>query len=475
MQMRSVLGAALPFALAVLAMAQGPSAIFTNIQTSPTSLVPGLGGARFATGATTRFDRPYGSPDGNRWIFVGQYSDGASLRDVIVTGGGTTSAGSSSPVVFGQTTPFDGSITYQSFGTQLGITNDGRFAFGADTDAPTTSDNVVVRWNGSGFDLIAREGTQALGQAPGVNYGSTHDGVHILSDGRVGLRSATLQNATTQQVLYYLNGPGAGSVYAQTDVTIPSGQQVAPDQSIDNLTAGRFRSNADGSHAIYHGDLNGPTASDLVVVYDGNVLAQEGTVLAGSGFTSNILNLSSDNGSTQVSATGGNYSFRGSNADTIDWAVVNGAVVAVTDAPIYAGATELFDDAPFSSTFFSTALDNQGNYVIGGTTNSFDGNANAVLVYNNSHVVVREGDAVDIDGNGLFDDNAFISVFNNDDMWLSDAGILYFNADIRDGENQALGQGYFSVSVNPVPEPATLIGLLVGGALLARRGRRQKA
>jgi hypothetical protein len=454
---------AVPAACAALACAVAsaggptiPTVIFSNIAGSPTADVPGLSGAVFNPGTGTQFDRPFASPDGTLWIFAAVADQGGTDLDVIITGSGPTATGSQLRAVEGETTPFDGSIVYSLFRTQMGINNAGQFAFSADTNAATGVDDVVVRWNGAGWDLIAREGTQAPGQAGGVGYGSTNNAVHILNNGAVRFRSAALTGSTTQQVLYENTAIDTGTVLAQTDVTIPGGQLVAPDQSLDNLTSDRFRSDGSGAVTLYHADLNGPTATDLVLVRNGVVLAQEGAPLPGSGFVSNVSSISGDAGSQQVSANGAHYLFRGSNADAIDWVVRDGAVVAQTDAPIHTGATELFDDAIFTATFFLNATNNVGDYIIGGVTNAADVSANAVLVLNGASVLIREGDPVDVNGNGAADDDAFISIFNNDDSFLTDDGYYYFNADLRNGAGTSIGQAYLVIRLPQTGTPGDL-------------------
>ena len=59
---------------------------------------------------------------------------------------------------------------------------------------------------------------------------------------------------------------------------------------------------------------------------------------------------------------------------------------------------------------------------------------------------MREGDPVDLDGNGEFDDDAFIgrgnaalSAFHPDDIFLSDDGMLYFFASLRNAAGEDLG------------------------------------
>lgn len=421
---------------------QGPTVVFSNIAASPTSDVPGLAGVKFNLGTTTQFDRPYASPDGTRWIFKAVTNQPAAQNDIIVVGSGSSGAGAA--VVVQEATPtfFDALVSYGAIRTQMGINNAGQFAFGCDTTAATTSDDVVIRWDGAAFNLMAQEGAPAVGQDPGVGYGTLNNAVHIRGDGAVRFRSASLTGASTQQVLYELTAIDSGLVLAQTDISVPTGQLVAPDQSIDNLTSDRFVSASEGPVFLYHADLNGPTTSDLVMVFSGAVAAQEGFPLPGSSFVSNVTALSGDAGSQQVSSNGEYHLFRGSNADAIDWVARNGEVIAQTDQPIFSGAGELYDDAIFTTTFFTGVTNDAGDYVIGGVTNAGDVNANAVLVLNSQEVVVRENDPVDVDGNGQFDDNAFVSVFNNDDAFLTNDLRLYFNADLRDGAGTTIGQAF---------------------------------
>src|SRR5690606_28854173 len=84
---------------------------------------------------------------------------------------------------------------------------------------------------------------------------------------------------------------------------------------------------------------------------------------------------------------------------------------------------------------------------IGGVTNAANVDANAVLVYNGRRVVVREGDPVDVDGNGLADDDAYVHIFNNDDAVLTDDGWLIFMADLRDSTLLPIGQAVLRVKI----------------------------
>src|SRR6185369_7538293 len=53
-----------------------------------------------------------------------------------------------------------------------------------------------------------------------------------------------------------------------------------------------------------------------------------------------------------------------------------------------------------------------GHYLIGGYTNAADPVARYALVYDNTTVVARSNDPIDLDGNGVFDDDAFVDTFD---------------------------------------------------------------
>jgi hypothetical protein len=157
---------------------------------------------------------------------------------------------------------------------------------------------------------------------------------------------------------------------------------------------------------------------------------------------------------------------RGNNVDANDWVLRNGAVVAQKGDAVPGGlAGETFDDTTFADLFFSITANDNGDYVYGGVT-STAANANAVLVFNDQFVFLREGDGIDIDGNGLADDNAFISVFNNDDAILTNDLRYFLTVDAVDGAGTALGQVFMVVQV---PEPGALSLIAAGAIGLLRR------
>lgn len=464
------------FVIAVMATSTAtfatiPTVIFSNIASSPSSDVPGIPGLKFKAGTTssTAFDRPFVSPDGTRWVFGGFVEAPTSDDDVIVVGQGVTGAGASVRVRAGTPTSFDANVNYNAINTHLGINNAGQVSFSGTTTA--TSSQYIGFHDGTSVQRIAQQG----GPTPiaGSTWTATLNGANLTGSGLIGYQGTTTPTPTQQLTVL------AGSIVSQNNVTIPTGQ-LAPAQTNNTLTSNSFRVSDDGLHTMYRTTLNGPTATNTVVVLDNQVLAQLGVPVPGWSNMANISSIASEAGSVHLSRNGQHWAFRGAvndgsgAANQTDFVLVNGNVVAATDMPIFAGATELYDDAPFAQTFFVNTTNNLGDYVIGGTTNSADAARNAVLVFNHSRVIAREFDPVDLDGNGLLDDDAFIDIFGNDDGALTDDLNFYFVASLRNSAGSAIGNALLVVTI---PEPsAGLSWALIGvGTLLLKRRKVRSA
>lgn len=467
-------GLLVPTACAAVAMVAGtalsapviPTVLFSNIQSSPTSDVPGIPGLKFrpGTGSATAFDRPFVSPDGNRWVFSGFVDAATTADDVIVSGFNSTAAGASVVVRAGNPTSFDPNVNYNILNTHLTINNAGQVAFSGTTTA--TSSQFVGLFDGAAVQQAARQGgATPLGGAP--TWTATLNSANVTGDGRVGYQGTTTP-APAQQLTVL-----DGAILSQNVVTVPGNQLAAPPQANVTLTANSFRVSDDGSKFMYRTTLAGPTATNTVVVLNNDVLAQLGAPLPGWSNTANLSSIASEAGSVHLSRDGSQWAFRGAvndgtgAANQSDFAIVTGNVVAATDKPIFTGATELYDDTPFAQTFFVNTTNNLGDYVIGGTTNSADDLRNAVLVFNNAFVVAREFDPVDLNGNGLFDDDVYIDIFGNDDAVLTDTLELYFVASLRNGAGSPIGNAVIMVQI-PAPAPVSLMGL-AGLAMLRRR------
>jgi len=427
--------------------------IHSTIASSPTSLVP-PGGALTSITPGTRFasfDRPYRSPNGTRWAMVADTDASTLLDAVILVGAGL---GGSPRVQEGVSSVGNPPELFGPFDRNTGLRDDGRTYFSTNTNGPTTSDEYVLTVTPDNLiGLWWQEGMQ-LPDVSTENFGATMDSVHAVSPDLVALRaSGTIGTAPDTQDDFLIRG---FTIVAQSGVTIPTGQAGGTTFPWENFDTNSFYGSYAGSTWIAKGDLaTGTTTSDDVVVVNNQVRLQENSIVPGSGFASPIA--AGFAGEIAMSSNG-DWFCRGSNVDLQDWMVRNGIVIARTDAVVTPGSPELYDDTLTSTTFFSMTGNNAGDWIIGGVTNAVDINRNGVLVLNGVKVVVREGDRVDLNNNGLPDDDAFISAFANDDLFLTEDRFLYFQSTLRSSAGATLGSAFMRIKIDLTTGCAANIG-----------------
>ncbi|MCH8880000.1 MAG: hypothetical protein IID34_08970 [Planctomycetes bacterium] len=423
-------------AWAAQAGADGPIVIFSEVAGDPTAQVPGLPpGSEFES-----FDRIYQSPDGSMWIMSASVAVLPSAGDeVIIIGFGPTSAGSGVVVHEGTPAPWAAGENIGVIDRNLGINDSGHYAFANNTNGPFSADEYIIFWDGS-FSVVAQEG-QTVPGFDGNVFGFTLNSPHILNDGSVGFRApSTVGSLPSSDDDFLFLGT---TIVAHEGVTIPGNQAGGAMQPWDAFDSqDYYHSASDGSSHIIQGDLTGSTSSDDVVVVNGLVVVQEDYPVAGMPSPVNTIR--------EVSmTTNGDWFVRGGNDDSQDWIVYNGSVLSATgDEVPGSGGTEFYDDGVFSATYFAMTGNSLGDYVIGATTDNPDVEADAILVFNGTDVIARQGDPVDLDGNGLFDDDTFIDIFNNDDAFLTNDLMYYFTATLQDAVGGAsLGQAYMVLSL----------------------------
>jgi len=415
-------------------LAQGPiaiTAIYSNIPGHVTAAVPGLPGVEFDPGTgTTHFDRVFGSPNGN-WVLTALNNSPSTANDEMVLVNDVVRAreGFALP----GTTEVAGAID-----TTVGINDAGQFVFATNTDAATTMDDVIVAIDAANATTFpVREGSPFAG-VPGANWGLTSDTASITTNGTVALRGNLTGVPTTQDFVIVLGN----TVLGQEGVTSPTGTtETWQFFDINDLFI-----SADGTNWLAQGDLTGSTTTDDIVVANGAIVVQESSILPGTSFPNPV----DPEGIVGVyMAPNGDWFVRGNNDVTEDdWVYSNNGLLATVGQPIFTGATELFDDATFADCFFLHVGNSNGDYVIGGVTDAANVSANAVLVVNGETVIARENDPIDLNGNGTFDDDTYVHTFGNDDGYLSDAGVFYFVANIRNGAGAVTGQGFFSIDLS---------------------------
>ena len=383
------------------------SALLTNLASLSNSEVPGLPGVRFSS---TGFDRPFRSLSGQRFVMTADTDAATSEDQVLLVSdpAGVVTVGARE----GQFGP-DGS-SWGIMDTVMGINDSGHFVFSNNTTGPTTADEVVVKWDGSQYVHVIVENNLIPNQP--YNWGAAIGSATIQNDGTVSVQTSLIGATTTTDTAVFRSDGNV--LVAQEGTTIPGGQPDGGTFTVKAFDTGAtdgqgFYVSADGAHTLWTGTINDPV-SDRVVVVDGSVVIQEGQVIPG---------LTSPVGTTIAYAfmeANGDWFAYGANADTSDYAVRNGAVIGTNAQPIHTGANENWSDVSFAQLFFLLAGNNTGDYVVGGTTDAPDLNANAVIVLNGQTVLARENDPVDADGNGVFDDGLYIRTFRDDYGFLTD-------------------------------------------------------
>jgi len=409
-------------------------ALLSSVPSSPTSDVPGLGGAKFVGES---FSRPFVSPDGTRWILEADTDLPASIDEVIVAG---TIGGTFGVIVQEGVTVLAESDVVGTINAGTGINDAGQFCFTAATNAAASMDEVVVKWDGNAFVTVAREGNSCPAIGGGVTWGATLDGATIQSDGRVSFYAALANTGGTANDTGYFTDDG-NTVLAREGTTVPTNQGNGTTFPYDIFQTGSTEAvglylNASGSTFCGVIDIvTAPLAEDRTLVVDNDIKIQEGFTLPGSGYASVVASNSPLMDAMMADGTWFSY---GSNADGQDWVVRNGAVIAQTGDEIAPGAGLFWGDTSYAQTFFIGVGNNNGDYVVGGVFNGATAwtDSNAGLVLNGSTIIARENDPVDLDANGMFDDGYYIRIFHDDRVFMTNEAV-YILVSLRD-EAEAL-------------------------------------
>jgi len=441
------------------------TAVFSTIVGHPSANVPDLPW-QFAT--TAGVERPYRSPDGTKWIILSDTNNPTATADQVILVG--TVGGSFSVVAQEAFTQLPEGDIIGIPGDQLGINDAGQWVFSTNTDGATTSDEVVVKWDGTQFVTVAREGNLVPAFPPedNITFGTSSHSTSIQNDGTVSFFS-NIAGATTATDSVHFTDDGA-TILAREGVTVPTSQGNGTTFPYDLFATGTnavgLSLNASGTSFSAMIDLvTAPTTEDRTNVVDNDVKIQEGFVVPSSGFTSVV---SSGDPNMNFMESNGDWFAKGTNVDGQDWVVRNGVVVAATGDELIPASGLFWGDASLADTFISAAGNNNGDYVIGGVFNG-PPLANQALVINGTTIVARENDPIDLDNNGVFDDGYFIRSFEANKMFMTNTviycvvGIRDANAALCGGTDTDLGDALVSIPIGPAV-PACCKGDVDGSA-----------
>ncbi len=429
-----------PLAAAQAPQGPVPEVLLTNVPGAERSGVPGLPGVAFEPGTgTTHFDRIYGHPGGH-WILTA-HADLPSGEDecLIADGELVLREGDLAPWA-------TGGERCGTLDRRCSINGRGDLVFATNTSANALDDYLPVRWASGAWEVAAREGGAVPGLA-GATLDDAIDSPLLLDDGRVGYAADGIDGvASSAEDEVLVLGDG---LLLQEGVSVPPGQLNGGARALENLDLGDFWAAADGSSWLALGDLDGPTGEDDVVLVDGEVVLQEGASIPGSGFAEPIAT----NGIRGASMDGsGRWFARGSNAQTGDDWVVAGPgspVLCSTGMPVTPATTERWGDARHPEGFMGATGNRMGDHVVIGATDHPDPGLDTVVVLNGRHVVAREGDGVDLDGDGWANDGLFIDAFGEEDLMLTDSLDLLVVVTLRGTSGVREGQALVRMRLDP--------------------------
>jgi hypothetical protein len=229
---------------------------------------------------------------------------------------------------------------------------------------------------------------------------------------------------------------------AQTNITQVQAGAMGSPEIVDSIDFDNAAFTRDGAHWAAIVSTNNPnTLQDEGLMIDDDMILREGVPIPGSSVVVDDI-------TWLAYAPNGDLYARGDTLSGSDWAWRDGTLIAQSGDPIATGASEHWADV------FSSFLGNgNGDWVLVGNTDIGNADTDTVIVLNGEQVLVREGDPVDVDGDGAFDDDTFIRSFAGNAVYLTDGGILYFNATLRDsvastGAN--LGDAFIRIDLTPV-------------------------
>ncbi len=423
---------------AVLALAAGsalaggapPLVIYSEIPGDPTAQAPGLG-IEF-----TAMLSLYGSPNGQHWIFKAFVDD--AENDVIVVGFGLTGTVVAKEA---ELTGLGDGTSHNFLDSDCGINDLGQYVYGSRLDGATSgTDEIAIAGDGGGETAAFREGDLApglfdTGATGDETYGNSLNSVSRLADGTVCVRADSINN---------IDSNFESALYIGSSVAAQEGTMATTGETLDSfvaLSGNTFSVSPDGAHWIVEADIDPSFTSMDAVLVDGAIVLKAGDILA-EGPSNEI-----DGVFSVEMAPNNDWYARGDYTDDTDWIVRNGKLIAFTGGAVDAG-----DFENWGAVLTGVTGNINGDYIITGDTDNPDPAINNVMSLNGQQIVAREGDGVDLDGNGMADDNAEIASFSAEDLILATDGTIYAFVTLREaGGGTGLGDAFIRILPGAAP------------------------
>lgn len=428
--------------------------VYTEIVTHSSSLAPGmldLTGNPAQGRFTALFDIAV-SHDGSQWVLRADTDLPTTHDQVLLLGSGT----SATPLAQ-DGRPVPGSTTgelWDFFDSDYpaSFNENGDIAYSGRARPSTSIKEKIMKVVGNVQTIFATESTPVTGLVdlpPNPTgdelIGNSVGSVSFLNNGQVFFGNTPIQNChSSRYPALFLDTTG----FAQSGVT------TIGFETWDNFGFGDCGMAPNGVDWFALGDTENPdTSLDRIFAVNNIKIVQENTqigttgIIAGDIFFARMIR-------------NGDWFARGDDTADNDWALRGNAgtfeLIAKTGDPITTSSSELWGNS-----FLAFHGNAAGDWVMAGNTNSADVLLNDVLVLNGEQIVLHEGDPIDLDGNGQFDDNVFVGgtgvtavAFAANDLLITDDGIIHVIVILRDGAGTNLGDAYLQINVNMAPCPA---------------------
>ena len=353
--------------------------------------VPGMPGMKFSN-----FNKIYGS-SGSYWSTAASITGAGvtpSTDQIVVIGNGLS--GISIPAREGVTAVGSGGQLLNLSGLAVPRVNGtGVWAIGFIPAAGNPG--LIVRGEGSTFETVATGSTPS--PVPGYDYGATFASTTIADSGRLWFLSDGVSG--TPRAAMATDGSSIVALEATTvfDAPVPDGVGGLLRSIVFSQTAPTYHVSADGDATLYLADID--EGSGLrSLIYNDQIVLQVGQ--AGPGLPGSTITAISECW-LEVDQSWFARATLGANGAAI---YRNRELIARIGAPITPGSSETW------TTITDYKGDLWGNYIVTGITTAASA-SNEVAVLNGSSVIAREGDPVDLNGDGEFNDNLFIHSFRD--------------------------------------------------------------
>jgi len=380
------------------------TSIASTVPQSTSSILPGGAGERFLHEGPQSFGSLSTSGNGRHVIFSARATGVPGASTVII---GETPGGL---VLLGRQGLFpslpSGGAPLQLEG-RPSVNDLGWWAYaGVDSSGP-----FIARVQDGSASVVARSGAPCPAYAGDVFYGALLTAPCMSDDGSVTFGATLVGPGVSPGTAQALLQHDGFSVLVRTGLDIPFGQRDASgfetfylvrSLDLESFTAGP---SASGARYVVGGELDAPAMVDRVLIrehpFGGPAIAvQESRPIAGIGPVAAagepiVSAALTPGGLCAIVRTGGE-----------GWlAIRENAVIAALGEPVTSGMER------WAGTLLGVSANQAGDYVVVGETDQTNLLRNSAAVLNGSLILAREGDPIDLDGNGLFDDGTYLAEF----------------------------------------------------------------